>query len=188
MRGATADICALPVEEWAISIHAPHAGCDRGRNRLGLRSDYFNPRTPCGVRRAGNGPYVFYRQDFNPRTPCGVRRQRDACSAEGYGISIHAPHAGCDPRRHQAADMDRYFNPRTPCGVRLPGRLSSRRILRHFNPRTPCGVRHVNGAMKAIFKKISIHAPHAGCDIVTSMRGALLSVFQSTHPMRGATP
>ena len=34
---------------------------------------------------------------------------------------------------------------------------------------------------------ISIHAPHAGCDIPA--RGEVVSgmLFQSTHPMRGAT-
>ena len=45
------------------------------RNLKGVNKTwYFNPRTPCGVRRlcvrlvSGKG-------DFNPRTPCGVRRQ-----------------------------------------------------------------------------------------------------------------
>jgi len=34
---------------------------------------------------------------------------------------------------------------------------------------------------------ISIHAPHAGCDrIIKSVKG-VGGIFQSTHPMRGAT-
>ena len=33
----------------------------------------FNPRTPCGVRRASSSPTGSMRRYFNPRTPCGVR-------------------------------------------------------------------------------------------------------------------
>ena len=79
-----------------ISIHAPRAGCDSATMSCCARLYYFNPRTPCGVRRF----YACIRwqelPDFNPRTPCGVRR----CMP-----------AGC------LRCMD-YFNPRTPCGVR----------------------------------------------------------------------
>ena len=35
---------------------------------------------------------------------------------------------------------------------------------------------------------ISIHAPHEGCDPVLSSAGGGGGEFQSTHPMRGATP
>ena len=34
---------------------------------------------------------------------------------------------------------------------------------------------------------ISIHAPHTGCDRIGSYGTSSLSVFQSTHPTRGAT-
>ena len=34
-----------------ISIHAPHAGCDFSLNRINLLNSDFNPRTPCGVRQ-----------------------------------------------------------------------------------------------------------------------------------------
>ena len=55
------------------------------------------------------------------------------------------------------------FNSRTPCGVRRP-RHAWRRISCGFNSRTPCGVRRRSLA------SISV-----------------LSVFQFTHPVRGAT-
>ena len=61
-------------------------------------------------------------------------------SAE-YGISIHAPLAGCD----------------------MPGGT---------NPGHPC---------------ISIHAPLAGCDINRCTPFSPMILFQSTHPLRGAT-
>ena len=56
-----------------ISIHAPRVGCDRCRDPPVWRSWHFNPRTPCGVRRAFPSTY-------------GGRSR----------ISIHAPRVGCD--------------------------------------------------------------------------------------------
>ena len=56
-----------------------------------------------------------------------------------------------------------HFNPRTPCGVR---QLAASALYRggHFNPRTPCGVRP------------------AGDGVMDRQR-----IFQSTHPVWGAT-
>ena len=56
------------------------------------------------------------------------------------------------------------FNPRTPCGVRQQLMRASPRYP-YFNPRTPCGVRLQS---RQYFEGI--------------IR------FQSTHPLRGATP
>ena len=36
-------------------------------------------------------------------------------------------------------------------------------------------------------KIISIHTPHAGCDIILVGLYCIYKIFQSTHPMRGAT-
>ena len=55
-----------------ISIHAPHAGCDRRTGCIGWPQWNFNPRTPCGVRRFRPRPRLLP-NNFNPRTPCGVR-------------------------------------------------------------------------------------------------------------------
>ena len=55
-----------------ISIHAPHAGCDKRVPRHEKRGGDFNPRTPCGVRRSAAG-CSCRNTNFNPRTPCGVR-------------------------------------------------------------------------------------------------------------------
>ena len=187
LRGAT-ELCGIaPQVEIQISIHAPLAGCDRhifsGCARNGrFQSTHplrgatpprsrgfpgyknFNPRTPCGVRpshRRDNALHGY----FNPRTPCGVRLLV-AYMVASYGISIHAPLAGCDccaPRSPYAHHAD--FNPRTPCGVRQ--NRSSKR------DREDC---------------ISIHAPLAGCDLLISrLTHNQKSIFQSTHPLRGAT-
>ena len=185
LRGATKGEIFVVIHFHIISIHAPLAGCDRRTSARGpAHRPYFNPRTPCGVRRA-NGTVNRSRAYFNPRTPCGVRH-------------LHL----------QYMSWLEYFNPRTPCGVRL-SIFSINKSLTNFNPRTPCGVRLIDvekQVFEAIFqsthplrgatlkvlrgavtKVISIHAPLAGCDerkIITHKEDMK---FQSTHPLRGAT-
>ena len=78
---------------------------------------------------------------FNPRTPCGVRPS-----------DLIRP-----------TSIKEYFNPRTPCGVR-PGCWHIPDRVFYFNPRTPCGVRLDLIVNACRIRRISIHAPHAGCD------------------------
>ena len=125
-------------------------------------------------------------------------------------ISIHAPRAGCDSSRSSSVlQTIRNFNPRTPCGVRQYGQYATAASQQDFNPRTPCGVRLRAAESNNQHRDISIHAPRAGCDLgqlstssprsdfnprtpcgvrpiaaSASVRGF---VFQSTHPVRGAT-
>ena len=101
---------------------------------------------------------------FNPRTPCGVRLIWTLHNCTPAGISIHAPLAGCDHWLGLLRYKDPNFNPRTPCGVRRSTIRSRSAAAANFNPRTPCGVRP---------------ARTASC--------TLARVFQSTHPLRGAT-
>src|SRR5699024_5127293 len=56
-----------------ISIHAPRVGCDSQHWDMFPAKWYFNPRTPCGVRRQGHHRHSM-----------------------SWGISIHAPRVGCD--------------------------------------------------------------------------------------------
>ena len=58
---------------------------------------------------------------------------------------------------------------------------------RDFNPRTPCGVRRGYAPIYARQNFISIHAPRAGCDATVCVPRWIARVFQSTHPVRGAT-
>ena len=184
MRGATA-VRLGGLAGRAISIHAPHAGCDYFRRLARGADSDFNPRTPCGVRRflTSSTPRIPY---FNPRTPCGVRRQLlsvssphigfqsthpmrgatngSASNTTGYTISIHAPHAGCDHLQGLGASLGTNFNPRTPCGVRP-------------NCSDVCYL------CKQQFQ--STHPMRGATDVRTF--SVLLDKFQSTHPMRGAT-
>ena len=79
------------------------------------------------------------------------------------------------------------FNPRTPCGVR-PSSWANTTRTAQFQSTHP-----LRGATcKAILDRrivyISIHAPLAGCDTLSSTGSSCTSTFQSTHPLRGATP
>ena len=124
-----------------ISIHAPHTGCDVGvEGRL-----------------------------------------------VGQSISIHAPHAGCDTQLTTQRHKPTAFQSTHPMRGATIFLIYLRKLLLHFNPRTPCGVRHGNATVSVSttgfqsthpmrgataigfynfgISVISIHAPHAGCDI-----------------------
>ena len=94
LRGATPPFSCSRTK-LAISIHAPLAGCDGLPPTCQKLPRHFNPRTPCGVRRS-IASVIRTLCNFNPRTPCGVRPDLDDLFQPGYGISIHAPLAGCD--------------------------------------------------------------------------------------------
>ena len=124
-------------------------------------------------------------------------------------ISIHAPRVGCDTIRRVYRFLKPDFNPRTPCGVRrgqagagkadqhisihaprvgcdtVAGYVFGR--YRNFNPRTPCGVRRTDSlpvSGQQIFQ--STH-PVWGATWTDSLPVSGQQIFQSTHPVWGAT-
>ena len=107
--------------------------------------------------------------------------------AAGGRISIHAPLAGCDFLPSYGIVAAKYFNPRTPCGVRQIHTGPCGLQAKNFNPRTPCGVRRTHLPYIPHIVRISIHAPLAGCDSPLGIVCPCGIVFQSTHPLRGAT-
>ena len=111
---------------------------------------------------AGNCHFKVYLY-FNPRTPRGVRLTAFWVIRIPPQFQSTHPARGATYGPGVGAGLGQYFNPRTPRGVRLfhGGAFFSQR---HFNPRTPRGVR----------RKGSVS--HPSC-----------TVFQSTHPARGAT-
>ena len=117
MRDATAKT-KKELQQFAISIHASHAGCDaRSSDCAVLRHCYFNPRIPCGMR-----PAVLN-------------------SALTKQISIHASHAGCAALADMIADNYTTFHSTHP--MRDATFLDSSILLLvfYFNPRIPCGMR-----------------------------------------------
>ena len=105
--------------------------------------------------------------NFNPRTPCGVRRRPWIVSVFSIKISIHAPHAGCDRvLGRMRKRCEPYFNPRTPCGVRLI-RWTVEIRRKEFQSTHPMRGATTRGTEVERISRISIHAPHAGCDSKT---------------------
>ena len=91
--------------------------------------------------------------------------ERDLASWRDRRISIHAPHAGSDRHRGPPAKSLPRISIHAPHAgsdwICFPGKSS----IKHFNPRSPCGERPAKAG-------ISVQALQ----------------FQSTLPMRGATP
>ena len=138
LRGATLN---LPLAERICRFQStlPLRGATSMSSTLIGMTHYFNPRSPCG-ERLGLALTVRVLSNFNPRSPCGERRFDHALSLpsrlfqstlplrgathrllgilRGRHISIHAPLAGSDPKRHGKPEYRVYFNPRSPCGER----------------------------------------------------------------------
>ena len=101
-------------------------------------------------------------------------------------ISIHAPLAGCDATTRKQIGWFMHISIHAPLAGcdNLGGGVIGH--LLYFNPRTPCGVRpYVRGLVDQ--DSISIHAPLAGCDEGSTTGSKMETIFQSTHPLRGAT-
>ena len=78
------------------------------------------------------------------------------------------------------------FNSRTPGGVR-PQSVFDPRKTKRFNSRTPGGVRRLLLNSLKLLIVVSIHAPREGCDWTPVPNDGGASLFQFTHPGRGAT-
>ena len=169
-----------------ISIHAPRVGCDSAERELSGGAEIFQSTHPVW------GATVAY-----------------ATINHINVISIHAPRVGCDldyrpnpwqdtkfqsthpvwgatEHNNSCPHLAWDFNPRTPCGVRrpsLPPSCMSRRISIHA-PRVGCDVYQAGEKREG---GISIHAPRVGCDARIWSHPSQVLVFQSTHPVWGAT-
>ena len=212
------------------STHAPLAGSDVPRVELfrDLRVSTHAPLAGSDMpitSAAQPSPFCF-----NPRSPCGERRARRERRHLRGPVSTHAPLAGSDERgslrlmrlvqfqptlplrgatrasRHRSPHPQ-CFNPRSPCGERRhqqevprhPGVVSthaplagsdgsrSDRRTRHprFNPRSPCGERRERAPVHLELVGVSTHAPLAGSDQVESRE--LHGHRVSTHaPLAGS--
>ena len=140
-------------------------GATRSPSKISAFIRNFNPRAPCGARRAEPEDFPLCAENFNPRAPRGARPSE----------TITPPPAS-------------NFNPRAPRGARLystPARILSARC--HFNPRAPRGARprstRPRGECRFDFNP---RAPR-GARLARSGQSVMPVVFQSTRPARGAT-
>ena len=154
--------------------------------------------------------YCIVPSDFNPRTPCGVRPGRLRRWQCLRRISIHAPRVGCDHFRPGNRRGNNPFQSTHPVWGATRNVRNTLPRLSNFNPRTPCGVRRGEYKQEMYVALISIHAPRVGCDMASGQsrssssnfnprtpcgvrhgvhfnRSLDLELFQSTHPVWGAT-
>ena len=207
LRGATFHV-SLDLLARFISIHAPLAGCDGNPSQGWKPCHEISIHAPLAGCDGGNKIIAAADLNFNPRTPCGVRRAKMGTFTENFRISIHAPLAGCDAAPFLLSCHHIHFNPRTPCGVRHRTR-DWHAELDDFNPRTPCGVRHrrkrgcpeperfqsthpLRGATNSQLceqRHEPYFNPRTPCGVRPSKDGipSAFRGFQSTHPLRGAT-
>ena len=199
--GATSEsVCVLDLS--IISIHAPRVGCDGVIPGWMENRKYFNPRTPCGVRRADNWADAGRRciSIHAPRVGCDCSAARDSAHS---GISIHAPRVGCDSKPFGDSLVKKNFNPRTPCGVRLqlfhivqsceefqsthPVWGATSAVGRKQNSTSFQSTHPVWGAT-LVFRQvriivcISIHAPRVGCDFPIHLPTSASKYFNPRTP------
>ena len=105
-----------------------------------------------------------------------------------YKISIHAPRVGCDTATlaHHMQTVAN-FNPRTPCGVRPAPGWAAHPTPRNFNPRTPCGVRPSQLPAPPADKPDFNPRTPCGVRLHRDDSRDFPLIFQSTHPVWGAT-
>ena len=101
-------------------------------------------------------------------------------------ISIHAPLAGCDLSSYSPVYYSDYFNPRTPCGVRLTGILFLLIFIVFQSTHPLRGATQLLCGLLCLLLFQSTH-PLRGATIVIALITISLGIFQSTHPLRGAT-
>ena len=77
------------------------------------------------------------------------------------------------------------FNPRAPCGARRRKRCRLTRSSR-FNPRAPCGARPSAARPPCRRRRFNPRAP-CGAQLILFTSKSIISMFQSTRPVRGAT-
>ena len=106
---------------------------------------------------------------------------------DGHPISIHAPRVGRDRFLDYRHKFIRRFQSTRPVwgATAVPAWWQLHTAISIHAPRAGCDAgRRGHLTSRA---SISIHAPRARCDNVRSVQGGWLPVFQSTHPVRGAT-
>ncbi len=157
--------------------------------RPGAAAKHFNPRSPCGERRACVYGFPIACIYFNPRSPCGERQVVIADDWDLTMISIHALLAESDIHDIKTANTKLCnFNPRSPCGERRHAErgnaptiliISIHALLAESDVCTPAALIHS--------WPISIHALLAESDQASSPRTYRTQPFQSTLSLRRAT-
>ena len=209
LRGATAQEAA-ELARHIISIHAPLAGCDAAVAKLYRAAVWISIHAPL----AGcdeNSDVVPRPNEISIHAPlAGCDRRRDFLLSQAGAFQSTHPLRGATGRKRYVPSAVSVFQSTHPLrgatngcghGLSCPAGFQSTHPLRGATD--PAHAADCN-------KKISIHAPLAGCDrsarstetrmddfnprtpcgvrpIQTGIRDVIENQFQSTHPLRGAT-
>ena len=181
LHGARRQVWAGLADPMRISIHAPRAGCDVKSLASCAYSFYFNPRTPCGVRRRVYSS-ISQRKIFQSTHP--VRGATSGVATSGLRRtqfqSTH-PVRGATSLFLGLVPGVFDFNPRTPCGVRL-GVNGKTVVSTKFQSTHPVRGATCDQTNFTLFTPISIHAPRAGCDLRPSFHVLLYYHFNPRTP------
>ena len=131
--------------------------------------------------------YPRVRRDFNPRAPCGARRAGEPSLLWLIAISIHAPHAGRDERREAHNARRRRISIHAPHAGRDHSNAGAVRSKAAISIHAPhAGRDHPPELVLLLFIEFQSTRPMRGATtkMLMMMQGCL---FQSTRPMRGAT-
>ena len=141
---------ATPTRWVLFQSTQPEWAATGGAKQRGIRSHYFNPRSPSGLRPGTHRQDVF--------VPV---------------ISIHAARVGCDSRPGSRKGQNENFNPRSPSGLRLTRWhfLKHTRLFQSTQPEWAATTSETNAANSAT---ISIHAARVGCDGAAKHAGQCL--------------
>ncbi len=141
-----------------------HTGRDIHRCVGQAHDAHFNPRAPYGARPACLVS-LCPQASISIHAPHTGRDVYLQLLEQGLEISIHAPHTGRDDAAPEPPRYAKNFNPRAPYGARPASPAIPVCMINDFNPRAPYGARR-----------------KSYCNSSKSQK------FQSTRPIRGATP
>ena len=145
----------------------------------------FNPRSPCGERRCDRLSNCFS-AIFQSTLPVRGATGLNACGLHSRWISIHAPRAGSDGL-NACGLHSRWISihaPRAGSDADFANTTPFLYISIHA-PRAGSDIAALRINSRYV---ISIHAPRAGSDLMGECDCSRTRRFQSTLPVRGATP
>ena len=96
-------------------------------------------------------------------------------------ISIHAPRMGSDHQQETAQGNRNHFNPRSPHGER-PGMYKASTAAAAFQSTLPAWGATATRGSRGSTRRISIHAPRMGSDILLSSRRRRPTHFNPRSP------
>ena len=187
LRGATASGNAEAEALKKISTHAPLAGRDDAgaERQAGLR--LISTHAPLAGRDLSPGKGFGIAVRISTHAPLAGRDRSRPASSRRDGISTHAPLAGRDNKTNERKQEKNKFQPTRPLRGATDNGCASDRPAEKISTHAPLAGRDIMPACKSCISRISTHAPLAGRDRYKAKKPLIVTTFQPTRPLRGAT-